>query len=54
VPGLRKIMKNAKKGERYFIILDAPQAYGTRGYADLVKPNEQVFYNIEIMDIRAM
>jgi len=54
VPGLRKIMKNAKKGERYFIILEAPQAYGARGYADLVKPNEQVFYNIEIMDIRAM
>ncbi|MEN9973481.1 MAG: hypothetical protein RIS20_1828 [Bacteroidota bacterium] len=54
VPGLRKIMKNAKKGERYFVILDAPQAYGSRGYADLVKPNEQVFYNIEIMDIRAM
>jgi FKBP-type peptidyl-prolyl cis-trans isomerase len=54
VPGLRKIIKNAKKGERYFIILDAPQAYGARGYADLVKPNEQVFYNIEIMDIRAL
>lgn len=54
VPGLRKIMKNAKKGERYYIILDAPQAYGSRGYADLVKPNEQVFYNIEIMDVRAM
>jgi FKBP-type peptidyl-prolyl cis-trans isomerase len=54
VPGLRKIMKNAKKGERYLIILDAPQAYGARGYADLVKPNEQVFYNIEIMDIRAL
>lgn len=54
VPGLRKIMKNAKKGERYFIILDAPQAYGSRGYADLVKPNEQVLYNIEVMDIRAM
>jgi len=54
VPGLRKIMKNAKKGERYFIILEAPQAYGARGYADLVKPNEQVFYNIEIMDIRAL
>lgn len=54
VPGLRKIMRQAKKGERYYIILDAPQAYGARGYADLVKPNEQVFYNIEIMDIRAM
>jgi len=54
VPGLRKLMKNAKKGERYFVILDAPQAYGSRGYADLVKPNEQVFYNIEIMDLRAM
>jgi FKBP-type peptidyl-prolyl cis-trans isomerase len=50
----RKLMVHPKKGERYFIILDAPQAYGARGYADLVKPNEQVFYNIEIMDIRAM
>lgn len=54
VPGLRKIMKTAKKGERYFVILDAPQAYGARGYGNLVKPNEQVFYNIEIMDVRTM
>ncbi|MEY4659314.1 MAG: FKBP-type peptidyl-prolyl cis-trans isomerase [Crocinitomicaceae bacterium] len=54
VPGLRKLMKTAKKGERYFVILDAPQAYGARGYGNLVKPNEQVFYNIEVMDIRNM
>lgn len=54
VPGLRKILKNAKKGERYIVILDSEKAYGTRGYADIIKPNEKVLYNIEITDVRAI
>jgi FK506-binding protein 1 len=54
VPGLRKLLKNAKKGERYIIVLDSEKAYGTRGYADLIKPNEKVLYNIEITDVRAI
>ncbi len=54
VPGLRKLLKNAKKGERYIVVLDSEKAYGTRGYADLIKPNERVLYNIEITDVRAI
>jgi FKBP-type peptidyl-prolyl cis-trans isomerase len=52
VPGLKKLLKNAKKGERYIVILDSEKAYGNRGYADLIKPNEQVLYNIEITEVR--
>lgn len=54
VPGLRKILKNAKKGERYIVVLDSEKAYGSRGYSDLVKPNEKVLYNIEITEVRAI
>lgn len=52
VPGLRKLLKNAKKGERYIVILDSEKAYGSRGYSDLIKPNENVLYNIEITEVR--
>jgi FKBP-type peptidyl-prolyl cis-trans isomerase len=54
VPGLRKLLKNAKKGERYIVVLDSQKAYGSRGFADLVKPNEKVLYNIEITEVRAI
>jgi FKBP-type peptidyl-prolyl cis-trans isomerase len=54
VPGLKKLLKNAKKGERYIVVLDSEKAYGTRGYADLIKPNEKVLYNIEIIEVRAI
>lgn len=54
VPGLRKILKNAQKGERYLILLESPQAYGNRGYANLIQPNESVLFNIEIVDVKAI
>jgi FKBP-type peptidyl-prolyl cis-trans isomerase len=54
VPGLRKLLKNAKKGERYIVILDSEKAYGSRGYGDLIKPNEKVLFNIEITEVRAI
>jgi FKBP-type peptidyl-prolyl cis-trans isomerase len=54
VPGLRKVLKNAKVGERYFILLDAQQAYGKYGFANKVKPNESVLFNVEIDDVRAI
>lgn len=54
VPGLKKLLKNAKKGERYIVVLDSEKAYGSRGYADLIKPNEKVLYNIEITEVRAI
>ena len=52
VPGLRKVLSNVKKGQKMYVLLEANQAYGSRGYVDLIKPNESVFFNITVKDIR--
>ena len=41
-----------KKGQKIYVLLDPKQAYGSRGYVNIVKPNESVFYNITVKDIR--
>ena len=52
VLGLRKLLKNASKGDKYYVILDSKQAYGFRGYSSLIKANESVFFNIEVIDVK--
>ena len=52
VPGLRKLLKNACKGDKYYVILDSKQAYGSRGYSSLIKANESVFFNIEVISVK--
>jgi len=54
VPGLRKVLKNAKVGEHYFILLEANQAYGKYGFSNKVKPNESVLFSVEVDDIKAI
>lgn len=49
--GLRKLLNNAKIGQHLFVILDAEVAFGKEGYLDLVRPNEQVFYNLKILEV---
>ncbi len=51
VPGLKKALINAKKADRMFIIVPAEEAYKNKGYQDLVKPNEDLFYNVLVMDV---
>lgn len=51
VPGLKKALINAKKGDRMYIVVPASEAYGTKGYLNLVKPNEDLFYNVLVMDV---
>ncbi len=51
IPGLKKALINAKKGDRLFIYVPSKEAYGTKGYVDLVKPNEDLFYNLLVMDV---
>ncbi|MBC9813230.1 FKBP-type peptidyl-prolyl cis-trans isomerase [Crocinitomicaceae bacterium CZZ-1] len=51
VPGLKKALINAKKGDRLFILVPSGEAYGAKGYLDIVKPNEDLFYNLLVMDI---
>lgn len=52
VPGLKKALINAKKSDRMFVLVPASEAYGAKGYLDIVKPNEALFYNILVMDVR--
>lgn len=51
VPGLKKALINAKKGDRMYIYVPAKEAYDTKGYLDLVLPNEPIFYNLLVTDI---
>lgn len=51
VPGLKKALINAKKSDRMFVLVPSAEAYGTKGYLDVVKPNEDLFYNILVMDV---
>ena len=39
-------------GSKYYIILDSKQAYGSRGYSTLIKAEESVFFNIEVIDLK--
>lgn len=51
VPGLRNALINAKKSDRMFILVPSSEAYGSAGYLDFVKPNEDLFYNVLVMDV---
>lgn len=51
VPGLKKALIDSKKGDRMYVYIPADQAYKNKGYQDLVKPNEPLFYNIYVMDV---
>jgi len=52
VPGFRKALINAKLYDKMWILVPSGQAYGSKGYVDLVKPNESMFYDVIIMDVR--
>jgi FKBP-type peptidyl-prolyl cis-trans isomerase len=51
VPGLRKSLINAKKADLMFVHVPAKEAFGAKGYQDLVKPNEDLLYRVFVMDV---
>jgi FKBP-type peptidyl-prolyl cis-trans isomerase len=51
VPGLKKALINAKSSDRMFIYVPSREAYGSKGYQDVVKPNEDLLYNVMVMDV---
>jgi len=51
VPGLKKALINAKKSDRMFVYVPSSEAYGAKGYQDVVMANENLFYNILVMDV---
>lgn len=48
VPGLYKALYFARAGDKLFIKIPAKEAYGKKGLTDLVKPNEDLLYDIRI------
>lgn len=52
VRGLKKALLNAKRSDKIWILVPASEAYGDKGLVDLVKPGENVFYDVFIMDVR--
>lgn len=51
VPGLYKALYYGREGDRLMIKIPAKEAYGKKGLHDLVKPNEDVFYDIQIAKV---
>jgi FKBP-type peptidyl-prolyl cis-trans isomerase len=49
---LKKALTNAKKSDRLYIYVPSEQAYGNKGYLDIVQPNEPLFYNVLVMDVQ--
>jgi len=52
VPGLKKALNNAKRSDLMLIHVPASQAYGNQGYLDYVKPNEDLFYRVMVMNVK--
>lgn len=52
VPGLRKALINAKKADLMLVHVPAAEAYGNQGYLDVVKPNEDLFYRVFVMEVK--
>lgn len=52
IPGLKKALINAKKDDRLFIFVPSSEAYKNKGYLDLVKSYEDLFFNITVVDIQ--
>ena len=51
VPGLKKALINAKSSDRMFIYVPSREAYGNKGYQDVVKPNEDLLFDVMVMDV---
>lgn len=51
IPGLKKALKNCKKADRMFVYVPSSEAFGVNGLEGMVKPNEDLFYNVIVMDV---
>ncbi len=51
VPGLKKALINAKTSDRIYALVPPSEAYGAKGFLDIVRPNESIFFNIMVMDV---
>ncbi len=48
VPGLYKALHFAREGDKLLIYIPSREAYGEEGLKDLVRPNEDILYDVRI------
>jgi FKBP-type peptidyl-prolyl cis-trans isomerase len=51
ISGLKKALLNTKRSDKLWLVVPSNEAYGSKGFLDLVKPNEKVFYDIFILEV---
>jgi peptidylprolyl isomerase len=51
VPGLYKALLRGRTGDKLMVHIPAIEAYGSQGLTGLVKPNEDIFYDLIILDV---
>lgn len=51
VPGLYKALHFAKEGDKVMIHVPSKEGYGSKGLKGMVLPNEDLFYDIMVMDV---
>jgi hypothetical protein len=48
IPGLKKALINAKKGDRMLVVVPSSEAYGAKGSEGFVKPYEGIGIGMKI------
>lgn len=51
VPGLYKALHFAREGDKLLIYIPSAEAYGKQGLKELVKPNEDILYDIRVAKV---
>ncbi|PWH87171.1 FKBP-type peptidyl-prolyl cis-trans isomerase [Brumimicrobium oceani] len=51
VPGLHKALLTAREGDRLMIYIPAKEAYGNEGLIEMVKPGEDIFYDVQVAKV---
>lgn len=52
VPGLYKALLYGRTGDKLMVHIPAVEAYGSKGLPGLVKPNQDLFYDLIILDVK--
>lgn len=51
ISGLNKALKFGRKGDRLMILIPSEEAFGKDGLIEMVKPGEDIFYDVQISEI---
>lgn len=53
IPGLYKALHYARRGDKLMVYIPAEQAFGKKGLKGLVKPDEDIFYDILVTKVNS-